>query len=78
MQTLVELCHLQYDFIELYYQKIAYITALAANKDESAVGLQGIEFWTTLTEVEIEREKKGQATKQYIRNSSADLISLML
>lgn len=78
MQTLVELCRLQYDYIELYFQKIAFVTALVANNDEAAVGLQGIEFWTNLTEVEIEREKKGHPTKQYIRNSSTDLISLML
>ncbi len=37
-----------------------------------------MEFWTTLTEVEIEREKKGLITKQYIKNSSTDLIGLML
>ncbi len=37
-----------------------------------------MEFWTTLTEVEIEREKKGLITKQYIKNNSTDLIGLML
>ncbi len=78
MQTLVELAHLQYDYIELYFTQIAQITTNAANNDEPQVGLQGIEFWTTLTEEEISREKKKLSTKQYIRNHSADLISLML
>jgi hypothetical protein len=35
MQTLVELVHLQYDYIEFYFAKIAQVTAHAANNDES-------------------------------------------
>lgn len=53
MQTLVEIAHLQYDSVEFYLKQIAMVTANAANNDEQSVGLQGIEFWTTLTEVEI-------------------------
>ena len=64
--------------MEFYFTKIAQATYQAANNDEAQVGLQGIEFWTTLTEEEISREKKSQATKSYIRNSSLDLIGLML
>ena len=40
--------------------------------------MQGIEFWTTLTEVEISRGSKKQPSKNYIRNNSNDLIALML
>lgn len=40
--------------------------------------MQGIEFWITLTEEELSREKKQQPTKNYIRNSCIDLIGLML
>lgn len=69
---------MQYDHIEFYFAQIAQATYQAANNDEAQVGLQGIEFWTSLTEEEISREKKQVPTKNYIRNSHADLISLML
>jgi len=35
MQTLVELVHLQYEMIELYFKNIAEATAKAANFDEA-------------------------------------------
>ena len=35
-------------------------------------------FWITLTEEEINREKVSKPTKNYIRNNSSDLVSLML
>ncbi len=78
MQILVELARLQYENIELYFQKIAIATNFAANNDEQSVGAQGIEFWTTLTEEEIYREKKGLPIKNYIRNNCNDLVNLML
>lgn len=78
MQTLVELVHLYYDCIEFYLPQIAQATYKAANSDESQVGMQGIEFWTSLTEEEIKREKNGQPTKNYIKNAAGDLIQLML
>lgn len=81
MQTLVELAYEQYDHIGQYLEKIAMITAWCANNDDQSVGLQGIEFWTTLTESEISREKKQNPQKparQWIRSNSKDLIQLVL
>lgn len=78
MQILVELARLQYENIELYFKKIAIATNFVANNDEQSVGAQGIEFWTTLTEEEIYREKKGLPIKNYIRNNCNDLVNLML
>ena len=78
MQILVELARLQYESMEFYLQKIAIATSQATNNDEQSVGTQGIEFWTTLTEEEIYREKKKLVGKNYIRNNSSDLVSLML
>lgn len=78
MQILVELARLQYESMEFYLQKIAIATSQAANNDEQTVGAQGIEFWTTLTEEEIHREKKGLVCKNYIRSNSSDLVTLML
>ena len=66
MQTLVELTHLQYESIALYFPKIALVTYRATNNDDPMVGIQGIEFWTNLTEQEIERDKKGLSSKNYI------------
>lgn len=50
MQTLVELAYTEYNSIEFYLAKIAQVTEKAANHDDESIGLQGIEFWTTLTE----------------------------
>lgn len=81
LQTLVELAHLQYDCIELYLPQIAQITAQVVNNDDSSVGLQGIEFWTTLTEKETAREKRSDPqapSKNYIRSNADALITLVL
>jgi hypothetical protein len=54
------------------------LTYRATNDDIVSVGIQGIEFWTNLTEEESEREKNSKPTKNYIKNSSSDLVALML
>ena len=78
MQTLVELAYTEYNSIEFYLAKIAQVTEKAANHDDESIGLQGIEFWTTLTEQEIYKESKGLPTKGYVRSIAASLIQLML
>ena len=61
-----------------YFAKIAEVTAKAAMQDDSKVGAQGIEFWTTLAEEELVRERKGAHLMNYIKNCKDDLISLLL
>jgi len=51
---------------------------VAARSDASKVGAQGIEFWTTMAEEELNRGRKGLPVKNYIRNCKDDLIKLLL
>jgi len=57
MQILVEIGRQEYESVEFYFTKICEVTANAAKKDEEKVGAQGIEFWTSLAEEEIRRQK---------------------
>ena len=75
---LVEVGRQEYDLVHFYITHIAEATANAARKDESKVGAQGIEFWTTMAEEELHRTKKGKNVMNYIRNCKDDLISLLL
>lgn len=78
MQCLVEIGKQEYESVEFYFQKIAEVTSKAALNDETNVGAQGIEFWTSIAEEELERLKKNQPIKDYIRKSQNDLIGLIL
>lgn len=78
MQCLVEVGRQEYNYITHYFQKIAELTSKAALHDEGKVGAQGIEFWTTLAEEELARERKGANVMNYIKNCKDDLISLLL
>jgi len=61
MMCLVEIARQEYEHMGTYIAKLSQLTAHVAKNDASEVGSQGIEFWTTLAEVEISRlEKQGQ------------------
>lgn len=78
MQVLVEIGRQEYDYVEFYFQQIAEATATSARNDQSKVGAQGIEFWTTMAEEETSRLRKGLPIKNYIRNFKDDIIKLLL
>lgn len=78
MQVLVEVGRQEYEYVEYYFPQIAQVTAYVANNDESKVGAQGIEFWTTLAEEELSRLKQNRLCKNYIHNCKSDLIALLL
>lgn len=78
MQSLVEVGKQEYEFVTHYFAKIAEVTSNAALHDDGKVGAQGIEFWTTLAEEELLRERKGAHLMNYIKNCEGDLISLLL
>jgi hypothetical protein len=42
--------------------------------DDETVGAQGIEFWTTITEQELDRHSKGQQVLGYIDKSKDNLV----
>ena len=60
-----------------FLQKISEVTERAATQDDQKVGCQGIEFWTTLAEVEISRIEKGANTMNYIATCKDFLIALL-
>ena len=66
MQTLVELGKQEYASVEFYFQRICEVTSHCAKSDDEKVGAQGIEFWTSLAEDELNRLKKGLPCKNYI------------
>ena len=49
-----------------FLQQISEVTERAATQDEQKVGCQGIEFWTTLADVELNRIEKGGTSLNYI------------
>lgn len=78
MQCLVEVGRQEYNYVQHYFQKIAEVTSKSALHDESRVGAQGIEFWTTLAEEELNRERKGSSVLNYIKTCKDDLLQLLL
>ena len=61
-----------------YLQKISEVTGYAATQDDEKVGCQGIEFWTTIAEVEVSRAEKQATTLNYIATVKDFLITLLL
>ena len=58
MQSLCEIARVNYDYMEEYITKIGELTLNFINSSLDSVAIFAIEFWTTLCEVEIERNKK--------------------
>lgn len=54
------------------------MTAHAARVDDEKVGAQGIEFWTSLAEEELAKQRKGIPIKAYIHHSCSDLVGLLI
>lgn len=61
-----------------YLQKISEVTGRAATQDEEKVGCQGIEFWTTVAEVEATRIERGASVNNYIATVKDFLTTLLL
>ena len=66
MQCLVEICRQEYNMLGSYIEKLCQVTSHVARNDASEVGSQGIEFWTTLAEVEIARLEKQGSTLNFV------------
>jgi len=52
-QCLCEIANLYYAFLPTYIQQIFNLSLTAITKDKESVGMQAIEFWTSLCEVEL-------------------------
>lgn len=78
MQCLVEIGRQEYNMLGSYIERICQITRHAARADSSEVGSQGIEFWTTIAEVEIARLEKNGQILNFIATYKDFLIQLLL
>jgi hypothetical protein len=79
MEVLVEIARHQYDYIGDYIETVKMYTHQAATlEDKPRVNAQGIEFWTTLAEVEKMRLKQGQSIGGYIQMYLTDNLELIL
>lgn len=70
---LVEIGTLYYDFLSDYIQFIFQATLTVIEKDKKNVQLQAVEFWSTICDMEIERQEENEeleegATKQIVYN----------
>ena len=54
-QCVASVAELYYDFLQPYIQEIYNLSMESIRKDESEVGIQAIEFWSTVCREEIER-----------------------
>ena len=66
MQILVEIARQEYESIEFFFAQLCNIAADGARGEDEKLGVQGIEFWTSIAEEEIARTKKGSLVKGYI------------
>lgn len=58
MQSLCDIARVNYDYIEPYIQQIGELTMEFIRSDKEEVAQQAIEFWTSLCEVEVDRNIK--------------------
>lgn len=57
MQAFVDIARVNYDYLEEYLQKLGEMTFQLVSSDQEKVATLSIEFWTSICEVEIERNK---------------------
>lgn len=68
LQCLCEIANLYYDQLDNYFHAILQRTAEAITKDDENVGLQAIEFWSTICDEEISVQEEiddGKFDRQY-------------
>ena len=78
MQCLVEIGRQEYATIQSYMEKIWQKTSYLARSDQTEVGSQAIEFWTTIAEVELSRQEKQGQVHNYILAYKDFLLQLLL
>ena len=66
MQSLVEIGRQEYQLMGGYLEEISRLSQDKVFNDESRVGCQAIEFWTTIAEVEHVRSQRQQTINNFI------------
>lgn len=77
LQCLVKIVSLYYDKLKPYMQALFNVTLDAVRKDEERVGLQGLEFWSSLCEVEIELIAEAHPCEFYVKGAAKHLCELL-
>lgn len=77
MQSLCDIARVNYDYLEEYILPIGEMTVKYINSDMKEVALQAIEFWTSLCEVELERNLKQIPHNNIVTRCSASLIEIV-
>lgn len=67
----------EYDLLELYFERVCKTTANAARSDDSKVGANAFEFWTTLAEHELSLKQENVHYKRYVENIRDDILQLI-
>lgn len=78
MQCLVEIGRQEYEHMGAYINQIAELTRQVAFNDDMRVGTQGIEFWTTVAEVEYARVEKGGQILGFVSSFKDFLLEMLL
>ncbi|KAK7198834.1 importin beta-1 subunit [Novymonas esmeraldas] len=76
MESLVKVAELYYSTLPEYIQRLHIITTNAITNDNEAVGLQAVQFWISICEVE--RDMKEDGDTQSCLNYSAQGLTLLV
>eukprot|EP01006_Ploeotia_vitrea_P053413 TRINITY_DN67786_c6_g2_i2.p1 TRINITY_DN67786_c6_g2~~TRINITY_DN67786_c6_g2_i2.p1 ORF type:complete len:864 (-),score=149.23 TRINITY_DN67786_c6_g2_i2:103-2694(-) len=80
MECLCRIATLYYDKLRPYMQALFQVTFDAVRKDELRVGLQGIEFWSSLCDMEMElltEDPNNSSCENYVKGALKHLVDLL-
>lgn len=77
MQSLARIAQLYYEKLKPYMQALFSVTFEAVRKDDEVVGLQGIEFWSTICDVELELLESQASHEGYVKGVLTPLVQLL-
>lgn len=73
----MDIAKVNYDYIEPYIVNIGELTVSLINSDKDRAANLAIEFWTSLCEVEIERNTNGNPHKNIVSRCSNSLLEII-
>ena len=77
MQAFVDLARCNYDYMEPYILNIGNLTIELINSDNTDAATLALEFWTSLCEVEIERNNTGKPHQNIMSRCYQSLLQIL-
>jgi importin subunit beta-1 len=77
-ECLHEIAARYYDRLPQYMTDVYTITVKAIKEDDESVGLQAIEFWSTICDIEIERIESHEECHLFIQSASQHVVPILL